>query len=164
MLKDLLEDTIRNIISDLTQDMSQKGFNASGVTVTSFDAQTSETEGSLIGLRSFLTIVNERYDGGKGRKPGKAPPFQPIFEWIQAKGITPKDPKTTPEQLANAIRFAIGAKGTAIYRGEKQGVDMIGIIEQNMNLFDIRLGEVFADKIKDTLNKAFNEFNSKPKT
>lgn len=51
-----------------------------------------------------------------GRKPGKQPPIDPIYDWIRIKPIIPKSKNgkiPTSKQLAFAISKSIGDKGTS---------------------------------------------------
>jgi hypothetical protein len=151
--EDLIKKTLEAIVSDFNEQIDSLGFTASGKTARSWNVVVEGNTGKLFGnWAGFNTIVQSRYsDNGKGRAPGKPPPFQAIFEWIQAKGIQGRNKKgqfITHEQFANAIRWGIAKKGTRLYRGEREGVDMKGIVIQRRREMIDELGKSYVSLIK----------------
>lgn len=59
-----------------------------------------------------------------GRKPGKRPPIKVIRQWIDDKGITPKD--ISKDSLAYLIARRIGEEGSTIYQAG--GSDLLSSI------------------------------------
>ena len=140
----LLNECLGSIKDEIIQEMQQKDFVASGRTIDSFEIEIDEPfhYGALIGLKSFQTIVKERLtDGGKGRRPtsnsGSGELYRSILQWIDDKGIEPE--KGTKEGLAYAISKKIHKQGTALYRDERDGVDLKEIKNRNIELFLMRV-------------------------
>lgn len=159
MLKDLLNELMEGIKSDILSEMDELGFNASGKTAASFEIEIGDNYGKLIGLRSFQTIIQERLtDGGKGRKPtekdGSGQLYKSILGWIDAKGITPDG--ITKESLAFLISRKIHREGTRLYRGERQGVDLKGIRDNRLQLFLINAGDLLKDSIINNFKNVSN--------
>lgn len=72
-----------------------------------------------------------------GRGPGKQPPPQSMLEWVQKNPDVLASAKArykyiTEKGLAFIIGRKIGREGTDIYQGKKKGVDLLGVMENNM--------------------------------
>lgn len=70
-----------------------------------------------------------------GRPPGKQPPPEKMLEWVNNNpdvfsALKLVFKKLTDRGLAYIIGRKIGNEGSAIYRGEKQGIDLLGIMEK----------------------------------
>jgi hypothetical protein len=155
--KDLIERTLNGIKDELIREMDSGGFNASGRTKESFQVQAQDFYGELIGLRSFQTIVAERLkDGGRGRGPtksgGNGELYKSILQWIQEKGITPEG--ITIESLAFLISRKIHREGTAIYRGEKQGIDLKGIATRYIDQMMKEIPMIIITNLKQNANNS----------
>jgi len=150
--EELIRKTLEAIVEDFNEQIDALGYTASGETAKSWKIEATDTTGTLNGLKSFTTIVQERLDGtGKGAKPKGPPPFQDILDWIQVKGIQGRDKKgrfITHEQFANLVRWSIHHKGTHLYRGLRQGVDMKGIIAKRRNEMISVLGKTWLTKLR----------------
>lgn len=135
VVKDLIEEALTGIKNEILAEMESGGFNASGRTANSFEINIEEYYGELTGLRSFQTLVAKRLtDGGKGRGPtvnsGDGQLYRSILQWIQDKGIEPET--GTIEGMAYAITKTIHKKGTEIYRGKREGIDLKGIANKHI--------------------------------
>ena len=61
-----------------------------------------------------------------GRSPGEPPPpFKPIEDWANEKGLEPEDGQTW-EEMINGIRFAIAERGIPGFKPAEQAGNEIG--------------------------------------
>ena len=98
------------------KDQKDKGIYSSGKSASSIRKDVEETSGQLFGSSYF-------YQQKHGRKPGKFPPIDDMLNWIRAKGITPRDGKTTERQLAFLFARKIAREGTDIFQGKRPELD-----------------------------------------
>lgn len=98
-------------------DQKAKGIRSSGKSAESLRPEVTENSGTLYGAKYF-------YQQKHGRRPGKFPPIDDILNWIRAKGITPRDPKTSERSLAFLFARKIAEKGTDIYEGKRPALDV----------------------------------------
>ena len=98
------------------KDQKDKGIYSSGKSASSIRKDVEETSGQLFGDGYF-------YQQRHGRKPGKFPPIDDMLNWIRAKGITPRDDKTTERQLAFLFARKIAREGTDIFQGKRPELD-----------------------------------------
>jgi hypothetical protein len=155
MLTEQIRKTLEHILEDIKEEIESKGFTASGRTANSFEIVAEENYGLLIGLKSFQTIVAERYsDRGKGRKPtqaeGNGELFIAIRQWIEDKGIATGDDEEDT-RMAWAITKFIHKNGTSLYREGREGVNLKGIVQKRISEMLKDIGVVFlnAQRFKD---------------
>lgn len=96
-----------------------------------------------------------------GRPPGGMPPLEPIAEWAEKNIRNPvrenKDGTFSfipYESLAFAIAKKIQERGTEIWEGKREGVDLLGVMESNMPQFLKDLAANEAAQIATNLRNA----------
>jgi hypothetical protein len=78
------------------------------------------SDGFEIYMADYWDVIE---NGRVGR--GNLPPIQPIFDWIQAKRIRPRDNNMTPRSLAWAIAQSLKTKTIAPRPFLQQGIDNV---------------------------------------
>lgn len=97
------------VIDNITDDQIAKGLYASGKSINSLRKEVnSDGTGKLTGDESFYYQIH-------GRPPGKMPPIQKMIAWVAVRRI-----QISPWAIAKKIQ----REGTAIFRGERKGLDM----------------------------------------
>lgn len=107
-VKKIFDQSTKDIIELIRLNFESTGASATGKTLRSLEDQNTEERLLLLGAKSFLFVE-------KGRKPGKKPPFAPILEWVQARGIGGQNEKG----VAWAVVHAIGERGAGSLRTDK---------------------------------------------
>lgn len=144
-MKELIEKLLNNIKSDITENQYGLGMIASGASASSLEVVAGDNSGSLLGSNYF-------HFQEFGRGPGKFPPRDSIEAWIEAKRITPPN-EWTVRGFAFVIARKIAYQGSAIFRGEKQGLPVSQIITDNLSKFE--------EEFKEEFLKNFNPWDSK---
>ena len=122
-------------------DQKAKGIRSSGKSAESLRIETKPMSGTVYGAKYFIQQT-------VGRKPGKFPPLDDIISWIRAKKIKPEG-KTTERQLAFLFARKIAQKGTDIYQGKRQGIN----IDEQVK----KLNEEFLKNITGQLKTQFGK-------
>jgi hypothetical protein len=139
-VKELITQLLENIKSDLIQDQTKKGITASGKSAASLEVRTFSdgSGGQLFGSSSFFYQIF-------GRGPGGFPPIENIKQWILDKRIT-------VEGSINSFAYLIARKislfGTAIFRGERKGIEFDKIVESNYKVFEHDLKDLVAEQLR----------------
>jgi hypothetical protein len=134
----ILLDGVRQAYID---DQKKKGIRSSGKSADSLRIATTETSGTLFGAGYWFQQKH-------GRKPGKFPPISAIIDWIRNKAIQATD---IPERsLAFIIARKIAEKGTDIYQGRREGVNVEDRIKELVKEFRDNL----AKNVKGEIIKA----------
>jgi len=145
---------LEDIRQDIIDEYEQKGLKASG----NFERNMR------IGRRPrkfFLSIPYYSqwiglFRGRRpGRPPGKYPPQDVIIQWIKDKGLQLRDAlgrftsksETNYKRTAYLISRKIAEKGTDIYQGKREPIDIDKIID---NRLDYR-GDELADRILEDI-------------
>jgi|SRR5215216_6637106 len=98
-----------NVISNIADQQIELGFYASGKSISSLEYKVEEDgTGKMTGDQSFYYQIH-------GRAPGKMPPIQEMIAWIQVKRL-----QISPWAVAKKIQ----REGTAVFRGERKGLNM----------------------------------------
>ena len=84
------------IIAEIRANMVSEGVNATGKTSQSLEAKTTDSTMIILGRKSFTWVE-------QGRRPGTPPPFSPILEWVEAKGIGGNNPVAMAWRVVNKI-------------------------------------------------------------
>lgn len=128
---ELVQNVLNRIIEGIKADAVSK---QQRIPVDSFRTEVVETEkdvtGKIYAAHYFRYLV-------LGRGPGKMPPREKIEDWVTKNPEVLAFFKTiwkniTSQGLAYIIARKIGREGTQIYRGEKPGIDYLGILERGM--------------------------------
>lgn len=128
---ELVQKVLDRIIENIKLDAASKNQR---IPVNSFRTEVTENEaevsGKIYAAHYFRYLV-------LGRGPGKMPPREKIEEWIEKNPDILAFFKTifkniTSKSLAYIIARKIGREGTQIYRGERPGIDYLGVLERSM--------------------------------
>jgi hypothetical protein len=162
-ISDQLNEHLNNMVSELVQETTGKGFLSSGASVSGFQVSQSPNQGEVTSLRYWLANVEDREGGGKGRKSGKGAPFTPVnimLEWIIKKGITPDDPKTTLKQLAFLFNRRLKEKGNMVFAGEKEGVRVQPIFKRTADNIQKGLADEGIYDVANYIDDLFKQMKS----
>ena len=138
---------LNDIREAIIQDQKEKGIRSSGKSAESLQISVDGNTGTLSGAKYFIQQT-------VGRKPGKFPPIDDILDWIRAKKITPRDPKTTQRQLAFLFARKIAQSGTNIFQGKSPGLDMDEIIAKLVKEWSEQFGKDFKADVTQTIKKS----------
>lgn len=105
-VKDIFDKAALELIAEIRQRMVQEGVNATGKTSASLEHTATDSQMTILGSKAFIWVE-------KGRRAGRNPPFSPILEWVEAKGIG----GINPVGVAWAVVKSIGARGSVTFRG-----------------------------------------------
>lgn len=128
---ELVQKILDRIIENIKLDAASKNQR---IPVNSFRTEVTENEaevsGKIYAAHYFRYLV-------LGRGPGKMPPREKIEEWVEKNPDILAFFKTifkniTSKSLAYIIARKIGREGTQIYRGERPGIDYLGVLEKSM--------------------------------
>jgi hypothetical protein len=135
-----ISDLLNGVKAAYQQDQIDKGIRSSGKSSASLRVEVKENSGTLSGSKYW-------YQQKHGRKPGKFPPIDDILDWIRIKGIQAKDGKTTTRQLAFLFARKIAQRGTDIYTGKREGID----VQEKINILVKEFTKNLAAEVKKTL-------------
>jgi len=76
------------------------------------------------------------------------PPIEPIRKWIESRGL-----EISPWAIAKSIAL----KGTLIYQGRKQGLDIQEAVEKHKEEFIDSIAKSMASKIKSSILGGFKQ-------
>lgn len=138
---------LNDIREAIIQDQKDKGIRSSGKSAESLTISVYGNTGTLSGAKYFVQQT-------LGRKPGKFPPIDDILDWIRAKRISPRDPKTTERQLAFLFARKIARSGTDIFQGKRPGLDMDEIIAKLVKEWMAQFGKDFQADVTKTITKS----------
>jgi len=105
------------------------------IPVNSFEVKATNESGTLTAAPHMKYLLK-----GNGSAPGKMRPVEKILDWIISEGITPtprenKDgsfSKVSQQGMAWAISISQSVKGSLIYQGKKQGVDLNSVLKKEI--------------------------------
>jgi hypothetical protein len=147
---EVLETVLEGIAEDMIRDQQAKKMRASGKSAESFRIEMTEDTGELHAAAHWYWQIN-------GRQPG---PFkdgiQTMLEWIQDKGIKPRDEKTTLKQLAFLFARKIQEQGNDIFLGKRPGIDFVNIVLKWKQIGKEKIKELIKKQIKDEIYGAYN--------
>lgn len=147
---DIIQKFLDQVIANIKADAASKGQK---IPANSFRTEVTNDGGVLYAANYFKYLVS-------GRPPGKQPPPEKMLEWVEQNPHIFEYFKTiyeniTHKGLAYIVGRKIGREGTAIYRGDKPGIDFMNSIESSLpTLFsDIASNEAvaFLSGIKSTI-------------
>jgi hypothetical protein len=147
---DVIELVLEGIAEDMIRDQQRKKMRASGESAESFVIDATEEGGTLKGSAHWYYQIN-------GRGPG---PFKngikTMMEWIQDKGIRPRDGKTSIKSLAFLFGRKIKEQGNDIYLGKRLGIDFVNIVLKWKQIGKERIKDLVRENIKQQLYGARN--------
>lgn len=99
-----------------------------------------------------------------GRPPGKFPPPDAMTAFVEANPDMLERAKQvykyiTSQQLGFLIGRKIAREGTDIYSGKKPGIDLLGVMEENMPELLQQLAKNEAIKVATQLSSALKKVN-----
>lgn len=124
---DSLKDFFLRVTEGLIKDATAKGQK---IPVSSLRWEADELGGEYYAADYFKYLVT-------GRGPGKFPPPDKMTDWVNANpDVLARAQQVYKYLTAQQLGFLIGRKisreGTDIFSGKKQGIDLLGVMEQNM--------------------------------
>lgn len=127
LIQKVLDRIIENIKLDAASKQQRIPINSFRTEITE---SATEISGKIYAAHYFRYLV-------LGRGPGKMPPREKIEVWVDKNPDVLAFFKTifkniTSKGLAYIIARKIGREGTQIYRGEKPGIDYLGVLERSM--------------------------------
>ena len=157
----LVRDIANKIIKDLQRNIREKAPTSFGPMNNTGEAANSLRwkidNGNLVIYSTMAKSFNHIMTLETGRKPGKMPPTEPIFQWVQQRGINPSD--ISQESLAYLIARKIGREGTQVYqdytaKGKGTGIilDVVGnreyIQETVVKPISSKLADIFINQFQ----------------
>ena len=158
----LVRDIANKIIKDLQRNIREKAPTSFGPMNNTGEAANSLRwkidNGNLVIYSTMAKSFNHIMTLETGRKPGKMPPTEPIFQWVQQRGINPSD--ISQESLAYLIARKIGREGTQVYQdytatGKGTGIilDIVGnreyIQETVVKPISSKLADIFLNQFQN---------------
>lgn len=140
-MKAEIDHFLTNIEGEIIAQQQNRGLRASGASADSLRHTATETEGEIVGSGYFVQQI-------KGRRPGTLPPVSAIQDWIKAKGL---------DLNPWAVAVNMKKKGTTIFRGERQGLDIGSAVEKHRQEFVDSLVNAESLVIKATISNAFKQ-------
>jgi len=116
----------------------QQGFMASGQSAKKLKVVVSKKGGQLLAPESYFYMMH-------GRGPGGMPPIINIQRWLRVIRS-----KANPWAVAKKI----AKEGTAIWRGERAGLDISKVIQNAADAISLDLGKLITTRISDAIKKA----------
>lgn len=126
----------------LIEDQDQKGIRASGESASSLRIVDVGDTFALVGADYFIFQT-------RGRGPGKQAPIEAIKEWILQKPIVFQD--ITLDSLAFVIARKQAQKGSEIFQGKREGLDLEGVLLKARGDFDPEYADLLAKQYADTI-------------
>jgi ethanolamine ammonia-lyase small subunit len=126
-VSDIISTFIDQAIEGLKNDAQSKDQK---IPVNSFRKEIGDEFGRLYSAHYMRYLI-------LGRGPGKFPPPDKMLKFVQdnpqiLESARQTYANITEEGLAYLIGRKIAREGTRIYRGEKEGIDLLGVIEANL--------------------------------
>jgi len=140
-----LDELLEKIQRAYLEDQEAKGIKTTGKSAASVQRTINEIDGDLSGE---VTGTGYMHQQRFGRHPGKFPPIQMILEWIRAKGIKPRDGKTSEKSLAFLFARKIARSGTDIFQGKRPALNIDDKINDYVGDFKAKVKKDLRDQAK----------------
>lgn len=142
----------------LLEDLRARVPKATGRTEQSIGADFNDNGFQIFVPVYFQALITGRKPTSSGASSGSETLQQRIYEWLRAKGVTPRPNKKgkvpTLESLSWAISKSIHQKGTLLYRLKSQATFLDGWwTEEKMTTLKSQLGESVKLQITSDLHK-----------
>lgn len=149
---DILKDFFLRVIDGLVKDANEK---SQKIPVKSLRFEADDKGGELYAADYFKYLVT-------GRGPGKFPPPDRMTDWVNANPDVLERARQTYKYItAQQLGFLIGRKiareGTDIYQGKKPGIDLLGVIDEQIPELKRQLGMTEIKKIATDLQQAIKQ-------
>lgn len=141
--KEVVEKYLNSVIGRIADQQIELGLFASGKSIQSLTVTANEDgTGKLTGDESLYYQIH-------GRAPGNMPPINKMIEWIAVKRL-----QISPWAVAMKIK----KHGTAIFRGERKGLNIKVAMDKDRPEFlkdmTAAVKKEFVAKIKSNINNA----------
>lgn len=133
-----------SLIKIITDQMTQQGFNATGETANSLRFEVTPKGLNLFGSQTFGALEN-------GRKPGGFPPPGELLKWVRAKNIIFDG--LTEDQTVFVIGRKIAKEGSAIFRGDRKGLNLTSIFQNQRTALVGSLEKATAKEVADEIRE-----------
>jgi hypothetical protein len=141
---------MQRVSTEIKEDQRQKKLVATGDSLNSHVITINKNNNTLTAANYYPFLI-------EGRGPGKFPPPDTILDWLTERNITPRDPKMSLKSLAYLIGRKQAREGSAIHRGEREGIDFLEIATKNEGVLYRQVGKAMADQVTDSLLKTFTK-------
>lgn len=158
----ILQEELTSLAKAIIRNIDKLGMNATGRTKSSLEVvQDGAYHGTLYGRKYFGALET-------GRRPTTGAVTIPslyecILEWVDAKGIQPRDADTSIESLAWAITKNIHKFGTRLYRSGGRKDVFSNEIPKTIDNINNRISEFFlmrANDINEQIAKHYSQLNT----
>lgn len=149
---DILKQFFLDIVEGLRQDATSKGQK---FPINKMRFEADEISGKLYAPHYVQYLFT-------GRPPGKQPPPDVMTAWAEANPDILERAKRvykylTAQQLGYLVGRKIAREGTDIYSGKRPGIDLLGVIDEEMPDFMKDLARNELMKIATELRSAINQ-------
>ncbi len=144
-MKKVFEKAGKEAVRSLKKQFADKGLNDTGRTMRGV-GHTSTDRGLTVHWPENAHWLIE------GRGPGKRPPFGAMLAWVRRK-LRPGEENEWI--VADTICRNIAENGTAIYRGEKTGLEVETVLAEARESVINGVGEGYAEEIRGKIRKAW---------
>ena len=141
---------LQRVSKRIKDDQEQKDLVASGESLNSHVITINKNNNTLEAASYYPFIV-------EGRGPGKQPPPDVILDWLTERNIQPRDEDMSLKSLAFLIGRKMGREGNAIFRGEKEGIDILEIATESEGVLYRQIGKIMADQVTDSILNTFTK-------
>lgn len=136
-----IEGYLNRVADGLKQDAEAK---QQKIPVSSFRVEVTPDSGDLYAADYMKYLIY-------GRPPGKQPPPEVMYAWVAKQ---PEASTWTPSEISS-LAFLVGRKigrdGTDIWQGKKEGINLLGVMDQAKVEFLDQLGKIEAVEIATNL-------------
>lgn len=140
-----LEELLDRVQQAYKEDQAAKGITTTGRSANTITKTINDYDGDLSGE---VTGIGYFHQQRFGRHPGKFPPIQMILDWIHAKGIKPRDAKTSEKTLAFLFARKIARSGTDIFQGKRPALNIDEKIEDFVGDFKKKVKQDLREQAK----------------
>jgi hypothetical protein len=140
---------MQRVSTEIKEDQRQKKLVATGDSLNSHVITINKNNNTLTAANYYPFLI-------EGRGPGKFPPPDKILDLLKENNIQPRE-----DMSLKSLAFLIGRKmakeGSAIHRGEREGIDFLEIATKNEGVLYRQVGKAMADQVTDSLLKTFTK-------
>lgn len=144
---------------EIQEDQIDKNLVASGDSLKSHVVTINKKDISLKAASYYPFLI-------EGRGPGKMPPIDRIVDWVKDKRLSLRNfttgrfitqSESNIRSAAFVIARKIGREGTAIFRGDREGIDLLEIATKDEGVLYKQVGKAIADQVTDSILAAFTK-------
>lgn len=146
------------VAEEVQRQQVEKDFVATGESLDNYVVNVVKRNNVDLLIPQYLTYSME----GTGRKPGTVPNINALEKWIHDKGIEP-DAGQTINSLAWAMGIKMAEEGNQVYRGDREGIELIETIEKSFSDNADDMAMIVANAAADALVVNFKKSTVKNK-